>query len=220
MRKMANAFIHAEISVKKHGGNTDDYYAIHDFCDSSKEVEASNRHRAYFHTMWGVKNVVVPLFGHTITNSDGKKVNVKDVCESDHILPDYGGKFIPALSDFIECVDDSDDDVRLIEEFHAINCEYLAKHEVVQQLLTSPLWNTGKIKSLLLTHNSWFIGEIVPRLFPNIRVPLRDVGISPSHLFNRMNFRDWMQNGHGQPPSFAKLAERQKTKVKLVLDSD
>ena len=44
---------------------------------------------------------MIPLFGEVITNSEGKLVSVKDVCEQ-HILEDYRHKFIPTPQDFIE----------------------------------------------------------------------------------------------------------------------
>jgi len=41
------------------------------------------------------------LIGSYITNSNGDKVSVKDICER-HILEDYRMKFIPTLQDFIQ----------------------------------------------------------------------------------------------------------------------
>jgi hypothetical protein len=43
---------------------------------------------------------MIPLFGEYITNSNGKLISVKDICEY-HILEDYGKKFIPNVSDFL-----------------------------------------------------------------------------------------------------------------------
>jgi len=208
-----NAYIHSEISVKKRGGAIADYYAIHDFADCSKEVESSNAHRLYFHTMWGVKNVVIPIFGHTIKNSDGKQINVKDLCENDHILPDYSGKFIPTLSDFIDCVKDIAGIDEKIETFYKENSEYFGKNPAVKDLMMSPLWNTGTVKSLLVTHNSWFIGAILPKIFKDITLPTADFNIAPSLLFNNITYQTWMQNGLATPPSCDKLnASRAKNK--------
>ena len=50
--------------------------------------------------MFFIFEVMLPLFGEYITNSDGKVVSVKDICEY-HILEDYGKKFIPNVSDFL-----------------------------------------------------------------------------------------------------------------------
>jgi hypothetical protein len=51
--------------------------------------------------MFWILEVMVPLFGQTLTNSDGKLVSVKDICEQ-HILEDYRHKFIPTPQDFIQ----------------------------------------------------------------------------------------------------------------------
>jgi hypothetical protein len=44
---------------------------------------------------------MIPIFGYTITNSDGKVVSVKDICEQ-HVLEDYCMKFIPTAQDYLE----------------------------------------------------------------------------------------------------------------------
>lgn len=79
----------------------EDYMEIHAKMDCSKGYVADNRHRVLTHTMFWVKEVMIPLYGEVITNSDGKIVSVKDVCEQ-HILEDYRQKFIPTPQDFIE----------------------------------------------------------------------------------------------------------------------
>ena len=54
--------------------------------------------------MFFIFEVMLPLFGEYITNSSGKVVSVKDICEY-HILEDYGKKFIPNVSDFLSEMD-------------------------------------------------------------------------------------------------------------------
>ena len=44
---------------------------------------------------------MVPLFGYVMENSDGKKISVKDICEQ-HVLEDFGMRFIPTAQDYIE----------------------------------------------------------------------------------------------------------------------
>lgn len=205
-----NAYIHSQLSVKKRKGKIEDYYAIHDFSDCSKEVESSNRHRVYFHTMWGIKNVIIPIFGHTRVNSDDVSINTKDLCENDHVLPDYSGKFIPTLSDFIDCVSEIPEVGEILEKFRSENRRYFNTNPKVEELLMSPLWNTGKVKSLLLTHNSWFVGYILPKIFPDIALPIADFSIAPSLLFNNMSYETWMQNGLAVPPSCVKISEKRK----------
>ena len=51
--------------------------------------------------MFWIQEVMVPLFGQTMSNSDGILVSVKDICEQ-HILEDYRHKFIPTPQDFIQ----------------------------------------------------------------------------------------------------------------------
>jgi hypothetical protein len=89
--------LHAKSSAKKYGGKPEDYLAIHDFMDSSKQAIADVRHRIVFHSAFGAF-VTEKMFGHTITNSDGREVSVRDVAE-DHILEDLG--FIPSLEKWL-----------------------------------------------------------------------------------------------------------------------
>jgi hypothetical protein len=82
---------HAKNSAKKYGGVPEDYQAVHDFFDSSKATLADTRHRALLHSTFGIF-VLERVFGPTITNSDGRKVCVRDLGE-DHVIEDLG--FIP-----------------------------------------------------------------------------------------------------------------------------
>ncbi len=152
---------HAEISVSRRGGEIEDYLPIHTLMDSTKELISDNRHR-FLHTLWGVRQVVIPIFGHTIYNSLGKAVLVKDICEQDHILPDYRNRFIPTLSDFVHAMEDQKADEELFRKFHQ-ECDL---PEEIQELMLSPLAVTGEIKSLYFTHNSWFVNQILPKIFP------------------------------------------------------
>lgn len=97
---MAKPWIHAESTARRRGGVAEDYIEIHDFMDSSKAVFPDNRHRALTHNSWFIF-IVERVFGHNIVNSEGAQVSVRDICEQ-HILEDFGGKFIPAVSDYLE----------------------------------------------------------------------------------------------------------------------
>ncbi|KOY87777.1 hypothetical protein AD998_18025 [bacterium 336/3] len=200
-----NAYIHSEISVKKRGGTIEDYYAIHDFMDSTKELCSDNRHRI-LHTHWGIKQVIIPVFGHTLINSDGKTVNIKDLCEQDHILPDYHNRFIPTLADFVEAISPQENDLERFQKFFK---SYKENSELTR-LLLSPLSYTGQAKSLLITHNSWFINHIIPLIF-NTLPNLKEFTIAPSELFNRMSFKLWMDNGSAYPESAKNLQKLKKT---------
>ena len=99
-----NAMQHARISAKRWGGEAEDYYEVHSFIDSTKSLCSDARHRI-LHTLWGVNSVVVPIYGHSLLNSAGKSVDLKDLCERDHLLVDYQQRFIPTLADFVRAID-------------------------------------------------------------------------------------------------------------------
>jgi hypothetical protein len=90
--------IHAQSSASKYGGIPEDYLEIHNFMDSSKAAIADVRHRALFHSAFGIF-VVERVFGVCITNSNGKKVSVRDIAEQ-HVLEDLG--FIPSLEHWLK----------------------------------------------------------------------------------------------------------------------
>lgn len=68
--------------------------------DSSKAAFSDNRHRALTHNNWFLF-ILERVFGHNIRNSDGKLISVRDIGEQ-HILEDFGGKYIPTVSDYLE----------------------------------------------------------------------------------------------------------------------
>jgi len=208
-----NSTIHSQISVKNRGGCIDDYNFIHDFIDSSKEVEASNKHRFLTHTMFFVKEAMIPIFGFTIENSNKRTVNLKDLLEQDHILPDYKGKFIPNLTDFVNEIEHSKDDDQMIKDFQSDNYGFFKEHTHIRDTMMSPLFLTGQIRSLFVTHNSWFVGFILPKIFKDIKIELKNFNISPSYFFNKMEYKPWMQNGNGVPPSFEKIERKKRTRV-------
>lgn len=100
---MAKPYIHALSSVKKFGGCVEDYIEIHNLMDSSKSVMSDVRHRALTHNAWFIGHILEKIFGVTITNSDGKKVSVRDIGEQ-HVAEDFGNKFIPSAQDWLEKV--------------------------------------------------------------------------------------------------------------------
>ncbi|MFK8007848.1 MAG: hypothetical protein AB8H03_15825 [Saprospiraceae bacterium] len=193
-----NAVKHAEISVYRCGGQIDDYYPIHSFIDCTKELCSDNRHRI-LHTMWGIKRVIIPIFGHTIINSDGKSINVKDLCERDHILADYRNRFIPTLTDFVNSIDEDALPKDFTKKIQSLHQQYAHQKEVAE-LLLSPLAQTGRMSSLLITHNSWFLNNILPKIFP-VTIQLQNFELSPTSFFEAMNFQIWMDNGASFPPS-------------------
>jgi len=204
-----NPYIHSEISVKKRGGIIEDYYEIHKLIDSTKEVCSDNRHRI-FHTHWGINRIITPIIGETIINSDKKLVVVKDLCESDHILPDYKNKFIPTLSDFVNCIDERA--IKNWEKKIEVMHKRYSGNKKIEELLLSPLVNTGRMKSLLLTHNSWFIHRILKMIYP-VEIELTNYELSIQKIFNNMKFELWMDNGTDYPNSAKKIIRRSKSRV-------
>lgn len=92
-----NSHYHAVIAAKKHGGVPEDYYPISDFIDSSKASLGDIRHRAILHSTFGIF-LCEKVFGHTITNSDGKQIPTRLLAE-EHIYDDLG--FIPTVEHWL-----------------------------------------------------------------------------------------------------------------------
>ena len=97
---MAKPYIHAESSARKYGGKAEDYLDIHNLMDSSKSVFPDNRHRALTHNSWFIF-ILEKVFGVTRVNSAGKTYSVRDIGEQ-HVLEDFGGKFIPSPQDYLQ----------------------------------------------------------------------------------------------------------------------
>ena len=97
---MAAPYHHALSSVKKWGGEVQDYLAIHNWFDGSKEYYADFRHRALRHHSEGIYRMA-EIFGDedgTITISTGRVIPVRWVGEQ-HVTEDLG--FIPSVSDWL-----------------------------------------------------------------------------------------------------------------------
>lgn len=98
---MSKPYIHALSSAKRWGGEPEDYMDIHNLMDKSKGTIADSRHRALTHNAWFISEILERVFGVNITNSAGRKVSVRDIGEQ-HVLEDYGNRFIPSAQDFLE----------------------------------------------------------------------------------------------------------------------
>jgi hypothetical protein len=94
---MTNPVFHADSSVRLWGGRREDYQAIHDWFDATKETFADFRHRALRHHAQGIFEAE-RVFGHAIENSDGKTVPVRYIGEQ-HVKEDCGGR-IPTVADW------------------------------------------------------------------------------------------------------------------------
>jgi hypothetical protein len=95
---MSHAYNHSQNSVKIWGGSPEDYLAVHDWLDATKETFADFRHRALRHHSQGIFEAE-RIFGPVIRNSEGKLVPVRYICEQ-HVKEDCGG-FIPTVSDWL-----------------------------------------------------------------------------------------------------------------------
>lgn len=100
---MSKPIIHAISSARKYGGAPEDYLPIHQLMDSSKNGVADNRHRVLTHNSWFISagGPLEMIFGVTFTNSEGRQISVRDIGEQ-HILEDFGGRFIPTPQDYLE----------------------------------------------------------------------------------------------------------------------
>jgi hypothetical protein len=95
---MTHTIFHAQSSVRRFGGKVEDYLAIHDWLDGTKETFCDFRHRALRHHSQGVFEAE-RVFGVTITNSDGTSVPTRYVAEQ-HIKEDCGG-IVPSVCDWL-----------------------------------------------------------------------------------------------------------------------
>ena len=139
---MSAPHIHAKNSVRRWGGVAEDYIDIHAKMDCSKAYIADNRHRALTHNMFWVMEVMIPLYGITIQNSDDKTVSVKDICEK-HILEDLKNNFFkewikistylpssiktigfPAYTPYFNDGDPCEYEVHIDSDYYRINSEY------------------------------------------------------------------------------------------------
>ena len=88
-------YTHALASAKRWGGVPEDYLEVHEWFDRTKAHIPDMRHRAVLHNSFGIY-LCTQVFGHTLTNSSGKVVCVRDLGEQ-HVLDDLGT--IPTLQD-------------------------------------------------------------------------------------------------------------------------
>ncbi|MCB1098668.1 MAG: hypothetical protein KDN22_24060 [Verrucomicrobiae bacterium] len=94
---MTHTYYHAKSSAHLFGGIPEDYLAIHDWFDATKESFCDFRHRALRHHAEGIFECE-RIFGTTVTNSAGNKVPVRYVGEQ-HVMEDCGR--IPSVADWL-----------------------------------------------------------------------------------------------------------------------
>lgn len=120
-------------------------------------------------------------------------------------------------------------------KFGGVAADYADIHE----FLDSSKATIADNRHRALTHHSWFLSTVLPAVFGSTRVnsagrtySVRDVGEqhvledfghsfipSAQDYLAGIPFEDWMQNGQGVPPSFAKVAERRSARKFTIQDS-
>lgn len=138
-----NVWQHSLLSQRKFGGLAEDYEAIHSFIDSSKLFNYHSKHRLLIHNLYGVE-LCMQLFGDLITNSDGKKVMVRDIAR-EHCREDLSGK-VPTLYEWLKDNPDLEDWVT--------HCPQLADEEL-NQFLWKPFLRSGLRASLAITFSDF-----------------------------------------------------------------
>ena len=97
---MAHPWHHSVSSARKHGGEPQDYVAVHQWFDESKAHHGDFRHRALRHHTEGAFECE-RVFGVTLTNADGKQIPTRWIAEQ-HIVEDLG--FLPSLSQWLSAI--------------------------------------------------------------------------------------------------------------------
>lgn len=97
---MSDPYHHALSSVKKWGGDVEDYLPIHQWFDESKAFWADPRHRALRHHSEGIA-LCVKIFGPTIVAKRAavRRIPTRWVGEQ-HVMEDLGR--IPTVKDWFE----------------------------------------------------------------------------------------------------------------------
>ena len=91
---MSHPYHHAVSSAQHHGGQADDYLAVHSFFDRSKAQLAHWSHRSLYHHELGIVDAV-RHFGDSVRNSDGVQVAVKELGQQ-HVDEDFNLRRVAA----------------------------------------------------------------------------------------------------------------------------
>lgn len=117
------------------------------------------------------------------------------------------------------------------KKFGGVASDYLDIHTLMDSSKSVVADNRHRV----LTHQSWFISVILPKIFGDTRTnsdgktySVKDIGEqhvledysmryvpTPQDFIENMEWQDWMNNGAGAPPSHAKLYKR-KLRVQIV----
>lgn len=97
---MWHCHYHALSSVRRWGGDPEDYLPLHQWFDESKKIIADPRHRALRHHAEGIF-MLETVFGVTIRNSARRDVPVRLIGEQ-HVQEDLGR--IPSFADWARLI--------------------------------------------------------------------------------------------------------------------
>ena len=97
---MAHPYHHSLSSVRKWGGQAEDYQRIHDWFDASKAILADFRHRSLRHHAEGIF-MAETIFGQTVALSSGRIIPTRWIGEQ-HVREDLG--FIPSFADWARAI--------------------------------------------------------------------------------------------------------------------
>lgn len=98
---MANPLIHSKSSVKRWGGEVEDYLEIHKLLDSPKVTMNNNTGRMLTHNVWFCYHIIPLIFGYNIVNSAGRSIDTVDIAML-HVAEDFRMKFIPTAQDYLK----------------------------------------------------------------------------------------------------------------------
>lgn len=98
---MAHPVLHAKSSVKKFGGQWEDYIHLHEWLDETKAWHGHSTHRMFRHHSEGIFEME-KKFGLFFTNSDGITVYTRYVGEQ-HVKEDCNG-YIPTAKEWVDAI--------------------------------------------------------------------------------------------------------------------
>lgn len=209
---MSHPAHHAQSSVRKFGGNIQDYFPIHHWFDETKICYAHFFHRALRHHTEGIK-MAEKKFKNNIINSDNKSVSVLQIGQQ-HIIEDC--TFIPSPDDWLKATKKQSIPIKNKESV----TEYLIKYlsikttEDIQILLTlvdwfyePSQWTDHSLWPVFRAHSQGiFTAEDVFGVFINFshkNIPTRIIAekiveqqvgtiITPCHWLKKLSTDKWM----------------------------
>ena len=136
-----NYYDHSRLSVRKFGGDVQDYIQVHKFIDSSKLFYHHAKHRLLLHNLYGVE-MCVDIFGDIVHNTNGRQILVRDIAVA-HCKEDLDGR-VPTLCDWLS--KDSSSNEVVLPKF---------KSEEVANFVLKPYHRSNINASLKITYSNF-----------------------------------------------------------------